>query len=62
MSVVAWPEYYLRKSMACAEDLKNFPVGLKRVLFVYRWSLWIMVLLGFVFHALYEMYLLYMQE
>ncbi|MDB5983978.1 MAG: hypothetical protein JWQ69_4993 [Pseudomonas sp.] len=62
MSVVAFPDFYLRKGMACAEDLRNFSVGLKWVLFIYRWSLWAMVLLGFVVHALYEVYLLHMQE
>jgi hypothetical protein len=62
MSVVDFPDYYLRKGMAHAEDLKNFPVGLKRMLFIYRWSLWTMILLGFVVHALSELYLMEMRR
>ncbi len=62
MSVVGFPEFYLRKGMAHAEDLKNFPVGLKWMLFIYRWSLWTMILLGFVIHALSELYLMRMRR
>jgi hypothetical protein len=62
VSVVAYPDFYLRKGMAHAEDLKDFPVGLKRVLFIYRWSLWTMILLGIFVHGLTELYLLRMRR
>lgn len=47
MGVMTTPRLYLRDGGACAEDLKNFPVDLKRKLIALQWAGWGLLLVMF---------------
>ncbi|WP_028620013.1 hypothetical protein [Pseudomonas sp. Ant30-3] len=44
MGVMTTPRLYLRDGGACVEDLKNFPVSLKRKLVILQWTGWALLL------------------
>ncbi len=44
MGLMTMPTIYLRDGGASAEDLNNFPVGLKRKLIVLQWFAWFLLL------------------
>lgn len=44
MGVMTTPRLYLRDGGACVEDLKNFPVSLKRKLLILQWTGWALLL------------------
>lgn len=55
MGVMTTPRLYLRDGGACAEDLKNFPAGLKRKLIILQWAGWGLLLVMFVLVAAAEL-------
>lgn len=54
MGVMTTPRLYLRDGGACAEDLKNFPAGLRRKLVILQWTGWGLLLVMFGLAAVAE--------
>lgn len=58
MGVMTTPRLYLRDGGACAEDLKNFPINLKRKLITLQWIGWGLLLIMFGLVAIAELELI----
>ncbi|WP_160107424.1 hypothetical protein [Pseudomonas izuensis] len=54
IGVVTTPRIYLRDGGASAEDLKNFPVDIKRKLVVLHWTGWRLLLVMFCLYLAVE--------
>jgi hypothetical protein len=44
MGLMVMPHFFLRDGGVSAEDLKNFPVDLKRKLVILQWASWVLLL------------------
>lgn len=55
MFTLAMPHFSLRNGGTSADDLKNFPVGLRRFLVTLYWLGWTSFIVMFVFYAVAEL-------